>query len=234
MQPTPPHSVFGVAYDAGCSGVAMRVDDAGTGALASGQITTNLTYDATAGVHGLAASPDGRHVYSADDMGSRVWAHAIVDSNSSNDSSSAITAEVIGTPLSAPGARHLTVHPGGRWLYVVYESANELAAWARDADTGAVADTNTTFSLLPDEVVAAGNGSLYWSSDVAVSNATSTGPRYLFAFARARSDDARGWVNGFALDEETGAITGRIFVEEASGSGGTTVSAHFHTMQSTA
>lgn len=215
VQRTSPYSIFGVAYDAGCSGVAISVD-ADTGALVS-QIA-NLTYDTSAGIHGLAISPDSRYVYSADDMGGRVWAHAYDGDAAVNYSS---VAEV-GTALSATGARHLAVHPNGKWLYVVYESANEIAVWSRDADTGEVVDSNTTYSLLPDDLV--DSNSLYWSSDVTVSNVTSTSPKYLFAFARAKSDDTDGWVNGFALDEETGAISERIFVEEASGSGGTTVS----------
>lgn len=211
-----------MAYDAGCSGVAMSVDSAG--ALASH--IANVTYDASAGVHGLALSPDSRYVYSADDMGSRVWAHSYdgsaaagLDSSSATASSSSV-AEV--QQLGGAGARHLTVHPNGKWLYVIYESDNQIGVYSRDAETGALVDTNATYSLLPDDLVA--NSSLYWSSDVTVSNTSSTSPKYLFAFARARSTDTNGWVNGFALDEETGAISERIFVEEASGSGGTTVS----------
>lgn len=213
VQHTSPYSIFGVAYDAGCAGVAISVD--ASGALVS-QIA-NVTYDASAGVHGLALSPDSRYVYSADDMGSRVWAHAYDGAAARNYSS---VAEV--QQLSGAGARHLAVHPNGKWLYVIYESDNQIAVYSRDTDTGALVDTNATFSLLPDDQVA--NGSLYWSSDVSVSNTSSTSPKYLFAFARARSNDTDGWVNGFALDEETGAISQRIFVEQASGSGGTTVS----------
>lgn len=204
VQQTAPYTVFGVAYDAGCSGVAMSVD--ASGALAAH--TANLTYDTSAGVHGLAIAPDDRFVYSADDMGSRVWAHA------ASNSTVAATQH-----LDAAGARHLVVHPGGRWLYVVFESANEVAVFGRDADTGELVSANTTYSLLPGGFA---NSSSYWSSDVAVSNATSASPRYLLAFARSRSTGVNGWVSGFALDAETGAITERVFIEEANGTGGTT------------
>lgn len=63
VQRVSPYSIFGVSYDAGCSGVAISVDS--TGALVS-QIA-NVTYDTSAGVHGLAISPDSRYIYSADD-----------------------------------------------------------------------------------------------------------------------------------------------------------------------
>lgn len=216
VQTVSPYSIFGVAYDSGCSGVAISVDS--SGALVS-QIA-NLTYDTSAGIHGLAIAPDSQYVYSADDMGSRVWAHSY-DGDASVNYSSVVELQ----ELSGAGARHLTVHPNGLWVYVVFESANEIGVFSRDADTGDLTDTNTTYSLIPDDLSA--NSSLYWSSDVAVSNTSSTSPKYLLAFARAKSTDNNGWVNGFALDEETGAITERIFVEEASGSGGTTVSVNY-------
>lgn len=210
LQPKSPGTIFGVAYDAGCSGVAMSVDS--SGALVS-QIA-NLTYDTSAGIHGLAISPDGQFVYSADDMGSRVWAHSYDDETSVNYSSVSEIQELAGA-----GARHLTVHPNGNWLYVVYESANEIGVYSRDATTGELTNTNETYSLIPDGFT---NGSSYWSSDVAVSNSSSTSPKYLLAFARGRDSDTKGWVNGFALDAETGAISEKIFIEEANGYGGTT------------
>lgn len=94
-------TIFGVAYDSGCSGVAINVD-ASTGGLVE-QIA-NLTYDASAGVHGLALAPDGEHVYSADDMGSRVWAHAYDGATNVNFSSVTTIQD-----LDGAGARHLAV-----------------------------------------------------------------------------------------------------------------------------
>lgn len=210
MQHTSPWSIFGVAYDSGCSGVAISVDS--SGALVE-QIA-NLTYDTSAGIHGLAISPDSSYVYSADDMGSRVWAHSY-DGDATLNYSSVTELQ----SLTGAGARHLIVHPNGLWLYVIYESANEIGVYSRNTTTGEVTDTNTTYSLLPDGFT---NSSSYWSSDVSVSNSSSVSPKYLLAFARAKTSGANGWVVGFALDEDTGAISERIFVEEASGSGGTT------------
>lgn len=100
----------------------------------------------------------------------------------------------------------------------MYESANEIAVYSRDATTGELANTNETYSLLPDGFT---NGSSYWSSDVTVSNASSTSPKYLLAFAQGKDSGTNGWVNGSALDADTGAISKRIFVEEANGNGGT-------------
>lgn len=210
LQRKSPGTIFGVSYDAGCSGVAISVDS--SGALVS-QIA-NLTYDTSAGIHGLAISPDSQFVYSADDMGSRVWAHSYDGDAAVNYSSVSEIQELAGS-----GARHLTVHPNGDWLYVVYESANEIGVYSRDATTGELTNTNETYSLIPDGF---SNSSSYWSSDVAVSNSSSTSPKYLFAFTRARDSGSNGWVNGFSLDAETGAILERIFVEEANGYGGTT------------
>lgn len=210
LQHKSPGTIFGVSYDAGCSGVAISVDS--SGALVS-QIA-NLTYDTSAGIHGLAISPDSQFVYSADDMGSRVWAHSYDGDTTLNYSSVTGIQELAGS-----GARHLVVHPNGNWLYVVYESANEIAVYSRDATTGELTNTNETYSLLPDGFT---NSSSYWSSDVSVSNSSSTSPKYLFGFVRSRDDSINGWVNGFALDAETGAISERIFVEEANGFGGTT------------
>lgn len=175
---------------------------------------SNITYDSSAGIHGLAISPDSKYIYSADDMGQRVWSHSYDGSTTLNYSSVTTLQDLPGS-----GARHLTVHPNGNWVYVISESANEIGVYSRDAATGELTNTNETFSLLPDGFT---NSSLYWSSDVSVSNSSSISPKYLLAYARGRSSGTNGFVNGFALDEETGAITGRLFVEEANGYGGTT------------
>lgn len=191
----------------------MSVDS--SGALV--EKIANLTYDTSAGVHGLAIAPDSRYVYSADDMGSRVWAHAYDSDGVATPLNYSSVTEL--QSLAGAGARHLVVHPNGLWLYVIFESANEIGVYSRNTTTGELVDTNTTYSLLPDGFT---NSSSYWSSDVSVSNSSSVSPKYLLAFARARTSGANGWVVGFALDEETGAISERIFIEEASGSGGTT------------
>lgn len=188
----------------------MRVDS--SGALVA-QIA-NVDYDADAGVHGLALSPDGKFVYSADDMGSKVWVHSYDGDTALNYSSVAAVQDIDGS-----GARHLVVHPNGKWLYLIHESANEIGVYSRNSTTGEVTDLGETHSLLPDGF---SNSSSYWSSDVTVSSSNSTSPKYLLGFARGRSSGTNGYVNGFALGEETGAITGRAFVEEANGYGGTT------------
>lgn len=210
LQDVSPGTIFGVAYDSGCSGVAISVDS--SGGLVS-QIA-NLTYDTSAGIHGLAISPDSQYVYSADDMGGRVWAHSYDGQTTLNYSSVTTLQELDGT-----GARHLVVHPNGNWLYVIHESANEIGVYSRDATTGEITNTNETYSLLPDGF---SNSSSYWSSDVSVSNSSSTSPKYLLAYARGKTSSVNGYVNGFALDADTGAITEKIFVEEANGYGGTT------------
>lgn len=78
-------------------------------------------------------------------MGSRVWAHSY-DGDASLNYSSVTELQ----NLDGAGARHLVVHPNGKWLYVIWESANEVAVYSRDTTTGELVDTNTTYSLLPD------------------------------------------------------------------------------------
>lgn len=183
--------------------------DAG-GALA--EAFANLTYDSAAGVHGLAMSPDSGFVYSADDDGSSVWVHAV--------NGTAGTATEL-QRLDGAGARHLVAHPNGAWVYVVYESANEIGVYARDAATGELAAAGATYSLLPDGL-AANLSSSYWSSDVAVSNSTSAAPAYLYGLTRSRTTGVAGYVSAFALDGETGAVAGKLFTVAATEGGGTT------------
>lgn len=134
-----PYTVFGTPYGNGCSSLAISVDDAG---MLQGSFA-NATYDSAAGVHGSGMSPDNDFFYSADDMGNSVWTH-------SYDSSVGTVTEL--QHLVAPTGsdpRHLTVHPNGQWVYVVYEASSEIAVYARDNSTGLLTDTNTTYPLLP-------------------------------------------------------------------------------------
>lgn len=103
----------------------------------------NVTYDANGGIHGTDFTASGDYIYSADDMGNGLWAHLY-------DSMTGTITEL--QHLDAPtGAdpRHLVVHPGGKWVYVVYEAASQVAAYARDEMTGLLTAQNQTFPLLP-------------------------------------------------------------------------------------
>lgn len=112
-----------------------------SGALKS--TLAKLRYDRSAGVHGLALSPDDNFVYSADDSGNAVWVHAY-------DRTAGTVSEIqkSNAPMGA-GPRHLVAHPNGKWVYVVYEKTNEVAMLSRDKATGKLSSINSTYSLLP-------------------------------------------------------------------------------------
>lgn len=77
-------------------------------------------------------------------MGNAVWVH-------SYDSTTGVIEEVQHLDAANDSdPRHLTIHPNGKWVYVVYEAANSVAVYDRDNSTGMLTFTNTTYSLLPD------------------------------------------------------------------------------------
>lgn len=86
---------------------------------------------------------DNSFIYSADDMGNAVWSHTYNSTTGKIERLQKINAPTGADP------RHLAVHPNGVWVFVLYEKSNQLAVYRRDAATGMLHDTNTTFSLLP-------------------------------------------------------------------------------------
>jgi carboxy-cis,cis-muconate cyclase len=131
--------VFGAPYSGGCATLAISVDDSG----ALDAAFAELTYDSSATVHGVAVSPGNDFIYSADDPGNAVWAH-------SYNSTSGEVQEI--QYLEAPTGsdpRHLTVHPSGTYVYVVYEASSEIGVYTRDSTTGKLTYSNTTYPLLP-------------------------------------------------------------------------------------
>ncbi|KAJ0359480.1 hypothetical protein COL154_008264 [Colletotrichum chrysophilum] len=206
-----PYTVFGTPYGGGCSSLAITVDDNGV----LQEATANVTYDSAAGVHGTGMSPNNDFIYSADDMGNAVWVH-------SYDNTTGEVAEVQYL-AAAEGSdpRHLAVHPNGGWVYVVYEAASTIASYKRDATTGKLTFTNTTYPLLPDGYT---NSSSYWADEVMFSvpssNSSATAPKYLIAATRSRTVGIPGYVSAFALDSSTGAITEQLFLLPTTNSGG--------------
>ncbi|KAF2177129.1 3-carboxy-cis,cis-mucoante lactonizing enzyme [Zopfia rhizophila CBS 207.26] len=207
----PSYTVFGVQYSGGCSAQAISVD--ATGALQ--RTISNLTYDSSAGVHGLDLSPDNDFVYSADDMGNAVWVHLF-----ESTSGTAEQVQYLAAPTGA-NPRHLAVHPNGQWVYVVYEELNQLAVYSRDNTTGKLTDTNTTYPLIPPTFT---NTSSYWADEALFSipgtNSSTGSPKYLITGTRSRSTNSTGYVSAFSLDSSTGAITEQLFLLPSTGSGG--------------
>ncbi|TDZ99676.1 Carboxy-cis,cis-muconate cyclase [Colletotrichum sidae] len=206
-----PYTVFGTPYGGGCSSLAITVD--GSGVLQ--EATANVTYDSAAGVHGTGLTADNDFIYSADDMGNAVWAH-------SYDSSTGEVKEIqYLAAASGSNPRHLTVHPNGNWVYVVYEEANSIASYKRDTITGKLTFTNTTYSLLPAGFT---NSSSYWADEVLFSvpssNAAAASPKYLIAATRSRTKGIPGYVSAFSLNSTTGAVVEQLFLIPTTNSGG--------------
>ncbi|KAF2252018.1 3-carboxy-cis,cis-mucoante lactonizing enzyme [Trematosphaeria pertusa] len=208
---TSPYTVFGAPYSNGCPAQAISVDERGV----LQTTVANLTYGSSAGVHGLALSPENNFVYSADDMGNAVWVHSFV--------STTRTAEQIQYLAAPTGAnpRHLAVHPNGRWVYVIYEESNQLAVYSRNNTTGKLTDMNTTYPLIPSTFA---NTSSYWADEALFSipggNVSGTSPKYLITGTRSRSTNATGYISAFALDASTGAISEQLFLVPSTASGG--------------
>ncbi|WQF80559.1 Putative WD40/YVTN repeat-like-containing domain superfamily, lactonase, 7-bladed beta propeller [Colletotrichum destructivum] len=206
-----PYTVFGTPYGGGCSSLAITVDESGV----LQEATANVTYDSAAGVHGTSLSPQNDFIYSADDMGNAVWVH-------SYDNTTGEVGEVqYLAAAEGSNPRHLTVHPNGNWVYVVYEEANSIASYKRDPTTGKLTFTNTTYSLLPSGYT---NTSSYWADEVLFSipsgNASAAAPKYLLAATRSRTVGVPGYVSAFALDGASGAVTEQLFLLPTTNSGG--------------
>ncbi|KAL1856761.1 hypothetical protein Plec18167_009629 [Paecilomyces lecythidis] len=201
-----PFAVFGAPYSLGCSGQAITVDSSGTLTSISG----NITYGNSSGVHGLALDANNEFIYSGDDMGNAVWVHSF------NKVTGAVTqVQHLEAPTGA-NPRHLAVHPKGKYVYVVFEEANQLGVYARELSSGKLTYTNTTYPLIPSGYT---NSSLYWSDEVAFSFTKSDNPKYLLASARSRTTSAVGYVTAFSLGD-TGAISKQLFLSPTTGSGG--------------
>ena len=100
-------------------------------------------YGPGSGIHGLALSPSGETIYSADDTGNAIWTHR-VDSR---------TGEVhfvdrLAAPVPGADPRHIVVHPGGGFAYVVFEGTNRLALYSIGSD-GGLAYANISYPLIP-------------------------------------------------------------------------------------
>jgi DNA-binding beta-propeller fold protein YncE len=98
----------------------MSVD--ANGALSS--VIQNFTYANGSGAHGAAVSPDNRFLYSADLTGNAVWRHSI------EPGTGMLQDEF---RLEAPedsGPRHMSVHSGGKYLYVLMETTSQMAVYS--------------------------------------------------------------------------------------------------------
>ncbi len=108
--------------------------------------------------------------------------------------SGALTPHATPSVASAPGAgpRHLDLHPGQRWAYVINELSSSITAHDYDAATGLLTPRDTV-STLP-----AGFGGSNTCAEIFVH------PSGRFVYGSNRGHDS---VARFAVDAQTGALT---------------------------
>lgn len=148
---------------------AMSVDSDGT----LQDVIQNITLESSSGIHGMAVDPDNNIVYSADDSANGIWVHEIIDGSQNLKQLAFVKA-----PEANAGPRHLTVHPNGRYLYVVMEAKNEIAVYAvnsgADSDRLKISFTGLRYSLIPkganpadymaDEVLLSADSNILYAS----------------------------------------------------------------------
>lgn len=205
--PNPPYGVYGTFFasrsgiDAGC-GAVFSVDENGV----LDQVIQNYTYFVNvSGVHGTAFSPDSRFLYSADDTGNTLWTHSI-----DRDTGEVALLESLPGPSTGSDPRHVTVHPNGKYIYVILEGTSQLAQYTIDESTGL-----PTYDLAYPLLFSAQSPVNYWADEVALSSSNN----YLWASNRARDANATGYISAFSLDEQ-GAILKQNFLIPTTSSGG--------------
>jgi 6-phosphogluconolactonase len=90
------------------------------------------------------------------------------------------------------GPRHFTVHPNGRYLYVINELNNTITAFDYDASRGALKESQTV-STLPDKFTAPNT-----AAEIAIL------PNGKFLYGSNRGHDS---IAVYAVDESTGKLT---------------------------
>jgi carboxy-cis,cis-muconate cyclase len=199
-----PYTVYGTPFggNAECGSV-MSVDESGVLL----KVIQNYTYKSTSGVHGMAMNANNSFIYSADDSANTLWTHSV----DSTTGKLTFVSSLAG-PATGADPRHVAVHPGGNYLYVILEGSNELAQYNIDQISGIPSFQNVTYSLIPSGATS----SSYWSDEVALSFSNN----YLWATSRARSTNSTGYISAFSL-ATNGSIESQLFLNATSSSGGT-------------
>ncbi|RYP05148.1 hypothetical protein DL764_004002 [Monosporascus ibericus] len=175
-------------------------------------------YGASSGIHGLALGANGTTLYSADLKGNSVWTHrfvgaAAIDGGGGVGGGGGI--EEVGRLFARDesGPRHLVVHPAGRYLHVIMETANELVTYELDGDAREPRREASVFSVIPEahsprptvnprtRALLGLNSTSYWAAEVALSPSG----RYLWASTRAHAASEVGYLSMFELDAD-GAV----------------------------
>ncbi len=101
-------------------------------------LSTNQGVNGVAGPYGIAISPDGRHVYVADQGDNRIAAYSVNADNTLN-----FFANYTSEANQFIGPMQIAVSADGANVYVTGRTSNSIATFARDADTGALTYVDT-------------------------------------------------------------------------------------------
>lgn len=201
--PTPPYAVYGCFFynSSGC-GTVMSVD--GQGRLDG--VGQNYTFMPESAVHGTAFSADSKLLYSADLTGNAIWTHFI-----DQETGTVTWANITYAPQQTSHPRHVSVHPSGKFLYVLMEGSSTLAQYSIDPVNGFPIFMNDYPLLLDGE-----DPVDFWADEVALSQSG----KYLWATNRARDASRKGYISAFELDGTTGYILKQKFLMHTASSGG--------------
>ncbi|KAJ5964107.1 uncharacterized protein N7479_003983 [Penicillium vulpinum] len=200
--PVSPYTVYGVTFGGNRScGNVMSVDHEGS----LSRIIQSFDYQIGSGVHGLTIGPNHDVLYSADDSGNSLWAHSI-----NSDTGQVEFLDRIAAPNYGSDPRHITVHPKGKFAYVVFEGTNKLVLYRIDPKDKTLASAKS-FPLIPPGYP----NSEYWSDEVRLSYSNS----YIWATSRSHRSSYPGYISAFSISE-TGDILSQLFLTPTTTSGG--------------
>ncbi len=100
-------------------------------------------YGSVAGPYGIAISPDGRHVYAADEGDDTIIVDSVNPSTHKLDAASVFQSSSLSAGNRFTGTRQVMVSPDGRFVYATGHTANSLVTFARDADSGELTHVDT-------------------------------------------------------------------------------------------
>ncbi|RYP79579.1 hypothetical protein DL769_002889 [Monosporascus sp. CRB-8-3] len=166
----PPYKVYGSFFwrRAGY-GVVMSVD---RDWVLDGVVQIYTYVPNHSAVHRAAFSPESRFLCSADTPGNALWTHGI-----GPDPGAVEFVVRLRASLDDAHPHHVVVHPGGRYLYAVYEGSSGVAQYSIQKGLGFPYFAGMFYPLLrphrgpedcwADEVALSASGSYLWTTNLA-------------------------------------------------------------------